>query len=75
MHLRTCGTLTSIGTSKCKWLWQKLDDSLGSMERGSFITTMSKRSSCLTTVSYNAGLKEQTLSVGIMNTNPEHKTV
>jgi len=39
MHLGMSRTLTTIGTSKCKWLRQKLDGSLGSMRRGSFIMT------------------------------------
>jgi hypothetical protein len=38
---------------------QKLDGALGSMKRGFFITTTSKRSSCSTIVSYCEGLKEQ----------------
>ena len=58
-NLGTSGTLTSIETSKWKWLRQKFDGSPGSMRRGSFATTMSKRSSCSTIVRYNAGLKEQ----------------
>jgi hypothetical protein len=58
MHLGTLGTLTSIETSKCKWLRQKLDGSLWSMKRGCSITT-SKRSSCSTMVSHSEGLKEQ----------------
>ena len=45
----TLGTLTSIETSKWKWLWQKLKDSPGSMKRGFNIVTTSKRSSCSTT--------------------------
>jgi len=59
MHLCTSTTLTTIGTSKRKWLWQKLDGLLRSMRRGSFITTTSKRSSCSTIMSCDAGLKEQ----------------
>jgi len=55
----TSGTLTSIETSKWKWLGQKLDDSLGSTRRDSFITITSMRSGCSTTVSCNAELKEQ----------------
>jgi hypothetical protein len=59
MRLGMSGTPTTIGTSKWKWLWQKLDGSLGSMRRGSLITTTSKRSSCSTIMSCNASLKEQ----------------
>jgi len=59
MHLGMSRTLTTIRTSKCKWLQQKLDGSLGSKRRGSFIMTMSKRSSCSTVMSYDTGLKEQ----------------
>jgi len=59
MHLGTLGTLTSIETSKWKWLQQKLDGSLGNIKRGLSITTTSKRSSCSKIVSYSEGLEEQ----------------
>ena len=58
MHLGTLGTLTSVETSKWKWLRQKLDGSLGSMKRGFSIMTTLQRSSCSTIVSYSEGLKE-----------------
>jgi hypothetical protein len=58
MHLGTLGTLTSIETSKWKWLRQKLDGSLGSMKRG-FSSTTSKRSSCSTVAVHSEGIKEQ----------------
>jgi hypothetical protein len=58
MHRGTLGTLTSIETSKWKWLRQKLDVSLGSIKRGFSITT-SKRSSCSKIVSYSESLEEQ----------------
>jgi hypothetical protein len=61
MHLGTSGMLTSMETSKWKWLRQKLDGSLGGMKSGFSITTTSKRSIWSTVVSYYEGLREQNL--------------